>query len=50
MAWTARPRRTGLLQAALKDVDLAYQNLESVELGVTTVDHYFDTLGGIPAR
>ncbi|MEM6759782.1 MAG: cobaltochelatase subunit CobN, partial [Pseudomonadota bacterium] len=25
----------------------AYQNLESVELGVTTVDHYFDTLGGI---
>ncbi|CAM4061570.1 magnesium chelatase subunit H [Palleronia rufa] len=36
-----------LLQAALKDVDLAYQNLESVELGVTSVDHYFDTLGGI---
>ena len=45
---TARPRRTpALLQQALKDVDLAYQNLESVELGVTTVDHYFDTLGGI---
>lgn len=36
-----------LLQRALKTVDLAYQNLESVELGVTTVDHYFDTLGGI---
>lgn len=36
-----------LLQKALKDVDFAYQNLESVELGVTTVDHYFDTLGGI---
>ncbi|MEM9268405.1 MAG: cobaltochelatase subunit CobN, partial [Pseudomonadota bacterium] len=36
-----------LLQATLKTVDLAYQNLESVELGVTTVDHYFDTLGGI---
>ncbi|MCF6446014.1 magnesium chelatase subunit H [Nereida sp. MMG025] len=36
-----------LLQAQLKDVDVAYQNLESVELGVTTVDHYFDTLGGI---
>ena len=31
----------------LADVDLAYQNLESVELGVTTIDHYFDTLGGI---
>lgn len=36
-----------LLQKTLKDVDIAYQNLESVELGVTTVDHYFDTLGGI---
>ncbi len=40
-------RNTALLQATLKDVDIAYQNLESVELGVTTVDHYFDTLGGI---
>jgi len=28
-------------------VDLAYQNLESVELGVTTIDHYVDALGGI---
>ena len=36
-----------LLQETLKTVDVAYQNLESVELGVTTVDHYFDTLGGI---
>ncbi|MCH8465431.1 MAG: magnesium chelatase subunit H [Roseinatronobacter sp.] len=36
-----------LLKATLKTVDMAYQNLESVELGVTTVDHYFDTLGGI---
>jgi magnesium chelatase subunit H len=36
-----------LLQRALREVDVAYQNLESVELGVTTVDHYFDTLGGI---
>ncbi len=40
-------KNAGLLQATLRDVDLAYQNLESVELGVTTVDHYFDTLGGI---
>ncbi len=36
-----------LLQKALADVEIAYQNLESVELGVTSVDHYFDTLGGI---
>ena len=36
-----------LLQSVLADVSLAYQNLESVELGVTTIDTYFDTLGGI---
>lgn len=36
-----------LLAGILSNVDLAYQNLESVELGVTTVDHYFDNLGGI---
>ena len=37
----------GLLSSALSDVELAHQNLDSVELGITTVDHYFDTLGGI---
>lgn len=36
-----------LMQSILANVDLAYQNLDSVELGVTTVDTYFDTLGGI---
>jgi len=36
-----------LMQKALKNVEMAYQNLESIELGVTSVDHYFDTLGGI---
>ena len=36
-----------LLHSVLADVQLAYQNLDSVELGVTTVDTYFDTLGGI---
>jgi magnesium chelatase subunit H len=36
-----------LFEGILRNVDLAYQNLESVELGVTTVDHYFDNLGGI---
>ena len=57
-AWQARkgfaygvdgkPQAQGaLLRSALTTVDVAYQNLESVELGVTTVDHYFDTLGGI---
>ena len=36
-----------LLQSVLSHVQLTYQNLDSVELGVTTVDNYFDTLGGI---
>ena len=40
-------QQTAMLKNALATVDLAYQNLDSVELGVTTVDHYFDTLGGI---
>ncbi|MBW4024447.1 MAG: magnesium chelatase subunit H [Proteobacteria bacterium] len=40
-------RQDKVLSHVLKGVDIAYQNLESVELGVTTVDTYFDTLGGI---
>jgi magnesium chelatase subunit H len=40
-------QQSALLQSVLADVQLTYQNLESVELGVTTVDTYFDTLGGI---
>jgi magnesium chelatase subunit H len=40
-------KQTALLDNMLSGVDLAYQNLDSVELGITTVDHYFDTLGGI---
>jgi magnesium chelatase subunit H len=40
-------RHDAVLTHLLGNVDLAYQNLDSIELGVTTVDHYFDTLGGI---
>ncbi|UMY15826.1 magnesium chelatase subunit H [Methylobacterium organophilum] len=36
-----------LMKAVLAQVDLAYQNLDSVEVGVTSVDHYFDGLGGM---
>lgn len=36
-----------LLNCILADVSLTYQNLDSVELGITTIDTYFDTLGGI---
>jgi magnesium chelatase subunit H len=43
-----RPQnQAALLRSALAGVDFAYQNLESVELGVTTIDHYVDGLGGI---
>jgi magnesium chelatase subunit H len=40
-------RRDAVLGHVLAGVDAAYQNIDSVELGITTVDHYFDTLGGI---
>jgi magnesium chelatase subunit H len=40
-------QQSKLLQSVLADVQLTYQNLESVELGITTIDNYFDTLGGI---
>ena len=36
-----------LLQSVLAGAQLAYQNLDSVDVGVTTVDVYFDNLGGI---
>ncbi|WOJ93510.1 magnesium chelatase subunit H [Congregibacter variabilis] len=36
-----------LLNSMLATVDLAYQNLDSVEVGITSLDQYFDTLGGI---
>ena len=43
-----RPTRPGaLLDSVLSQVDAAFQNLDSVELGVTSIDNYFDTLGGI---
>ncbi len=40
-------RQSELLERVLAGADLAYQNLDSVEVGVTTVDVYFDNLGGI---
>ncbi len=45
---SGRPvQQAKLLSSVLAGVQLAYQNIDSVELGVTTVDTYFDTLGGI---
>jgi magnesium chelatase subunit H len=40
-------RHDAVLGGLLKTVEATYQNLESVELGVTTVDQYFDSLGGL---
>ncbi len=40
-------QQSALFNSMLKSVSLTYQNLESVDVGVTTIDHYFDTLGGI---
>ncbi len=36
-----------LLQSALAGVELTYQNLESVEVGITDLDQYVDGLGGV---
>ncbi len=40
-------RHAAMLGSNLACVDLTYQNLDSVELGVTSVDQYVDSLGGI---
>ncbi len=40
-------KQKAVLQHVLSSVEVTYQNLDSIELGVTTVDHYFDTLGGV---
>src|SRR6185295_3483638 len=36
-----------LLDDALSRVEATYQNLDSFEVGITDVDHYFEYLGGI---
>lgn len=43
---TPVPQRD-LMRSALKDVDFVFQNLESVEVGITDLDQYVDGLGGI---
>ena len=36
-----------LMEDALSRVEATYQNLDSFEVGITDVDHYFEYLGGI---
>ncbi len=37
----------GLMNDALSRVEATYQNIDSFEVGITDVDHYFEYLGGI---
>lgn len=36
-----------LMESALSRVQLSFQNVDSAEIGITDVDHYFEYLGGI---
>jgi magnesium chelatase subunit H len=40
-------QRTELFENILSRVEVATQNLDSVEIGITSIDHYYDSLGGI---
>ncbi|MGG5811064.1 magnesium chelatase subunit H [Falsiroseomonas sp. CW058] len=40
-------RQDAVLSHMLESVEVTYQNLDSIEVGLTTIDQYFDTLGGI---
>ena len=45
---TGQPaRQAAMFKSALASVELSYQNLDSVELGVTDISHYVDALGGM---
>jgi magnesium chelatase subunit H len=36
-----------LMEGLLEQVEVTYQNLDTLEIGLTDVDHYFEYLGGI---
>lgn len=36
-----------LMESALSRVELSFQNVDSAEIGITDVDHYYEYLGGI---
>src|SRR5215813_7252479 len=36
-----------LLERALSRVEITYQNIDTTEVGITDVDHYFEYLGGV---
>ena len=37
----------GAMDQALERVEATYQNIDTFEIGITDVDHYFEYLGGI---
>jgi magnesium chelatase subunit H len=37
----------GVLEAALGTVDATFQNIDSFEMGISDIDHYYEYLGGI---
>jgi magnesium chelatase subunit H len=38
---------SGAMRRALSRVEATYQNIDSFEIGITDVDHYFEYLGGV---
>lgn len=40
-------KASAMMKAVMATVDVAYQNLNSMELGITTIDHYNDMLGSV---
>ncbi|TCD47832.1 magnesium chelatase subunit H [Chlorobium sp. N1] len=42
--WAERPEA---LRSALKSVSLTYQNIDSAEIGISDIDHYYEYLGGV---
>lgn len=43
-AWQESPE---ILTSALRNVTLTYQNIDSYEIGISDIDHYYEYLGGI---
>ncbi len=36
-----------LMERALSTVDITFQNVDSIELGISDIDHYYEYLGGV---
>ncbi len=43
-AWQESPE---ILTSALRNVSLTYQNIDSLEIGISDIDHYYEYLGGV---